>query len=295
MKALPDTHFIPMVVVGPNQLARPAYAAGADHVTPDLASPESQARAAALVRSGAVARAVRSSRQELRLRRDWIRYLVHDLRNVLTKAVGQLALAKRRGQATPGLRDVLLGCEEELWRGTALLGDFLDVDRIRKGTLQLHRSPTDLGELAHKVAQAHKEAVTRAGLEIVVEERAPGPVEASVDGGLVERVLGNLVANALRFAPAGTVVTVRVEAEGDRALLSVENHGPSIPPAEVPRLFEPFVRADTRSSGAGLGLAFCRLVAEMHDGVIRVAEPEGGGARFSVVLPALRPGERGAR
>lgn len=283
MKALPESHFIPVIVVGPRAVTRAAYVAGADHATESLAAEETVARGRALVRSGAVARAVKSSRQELRLRRDWVRYLVHDLRNLLTKAIGQLTLAGARGRTDPALRDSLLACEEELWRGTALLGDFLDVDRIRKGSLHLHRAPADLVELAGRVAESYREPAARAGLEIAVA--VAGPVEATVDGALVERVLGNLVANALRYAPAGSAVTIGVDRDDRAALLSVENRGPSIPPEEVPRLFEPFVRADTRSAGAGLGLAFCRLVAEMHDGSVAVAEPEGGGAQFLVRLP----------
>jgi len=260
MKALPESHFIPVIVVlggvGPRTLTRAAYAAGADHATDSLAAEESVARGRALVRSGAVARAVKSSRQELRLRRDWVRYLVHDLRNLLTKALGQLTLAGARGRTDPALRNCLLACEEELWRGTALLGDFLDVDRIRKGSLHLHRAPTDLVELAGKVAESYREPSTRAGVEIAVA--GTGPLEATVDGALVERVLGNLVANALRFAPAGSAVTIGVDRADGAAVLSVENRGPSIPPDDVPRLFEPFVRADTRSAGAEIGRASCR-------------------------------------
>src|SRR5262249_28863901 len=123
MKALPESHFIPIIVVAPPGLARAVYAAGADHATESLAAEEAVARGRAPVRSAAVARAVKSSRQELRLRRDWVRYLVHDLRNLLTKALGQLTLAGARGRTDPALRNCLLACEEELWRGAALLGD----------------------------------------------------------------------------------------------------------------------------------------------------------------------------
>src|SRR5262249_21971075 len=147
--------------------------------------------------------------------------------------------AQLRGREDPALRDGLLGCEEELWRGTALLADFLDVDRIRKGSLTLHRTQTDLGELAAKVALAYRDAATRAALEIRVV--ADGPLVATVDGGLVERVLGNLIANALRFARTGGIISIDVARAGASAVLSVENAGPSIPPEDVPRLFEPFV------------------------------------------------------
>jgi signal transduction histidine kinase len=283
LKILPESHFIPVLIMGPAALARAAYEAGADHIAESLTTGETQARGRALVRSGAVARAVRSSRQELRLRRDWVRYLVHDLRNLLTKALGQIALVGLRVKGDASLREMLLGAEEELWRGTALLADFLDVDRIRKGSLHVRRAPTNLVELAGKVAETYREPAARVGLDVSVADGEI--VEASVDAGLIERVVGNLIANALRFAPAGSSIVIRVADDGDAATLSVENRGPSIPAADVPHMFEPFVRGDSRSAGSGLGLAFCRLVAEMHEGGISVGEPDGGGARFTVVLP----------
>ena len=168
LKVLPESHFIPVLLIGPPALAAEAYNAGADHLAGSLASAETQARGRALVRSGAVARAVRSSRQELRLRRDWVRYLVHDLRNLLTKALGQLTLVGMRAKGDPSVRDMLLGAEEELWRGTALLADFLDVDRIRKGSLHVRRAPTNLVELAGKVAETYREPAARVGLEVTV-------------------------------------------------------------------------------------------------------------------------------
>jgi signal transduction histidine kinase len=216
-----------------------------------------------------------------------VRYLVHDLRNFLTKAIGDLALATRKAASDPeAAQHFVQRCEEELWRCSSLLGDLLDVDRIRKGQLQVRRSATDLVALAGRVAETFKEAAARGEVALLVAARTPAVI-ADVDGALVERVLSNLVSNALRFAPRGTPIGVELSGGEGKAILEVENRGPSIPPEKMSEIFEPFVKNDDRpnAAGAGLGLAFCRLAVDLHGGTISVVEPDGGGARFRVELP----------
>jgi signal transduction histidine kinase len=288
MKLVPDTHFLPIIAVGAPATRLAALAAGVDHwVELPLPADELRARGDALMRSAAIARAMSQSRQELRLRRDWVRYLVHDLRNFLTKAIGDLALATRKAASDPeAAQHFVQRCEEELWRCSSLLGDLLDVDRIRKGQLQVRRSATDLVALAGRVAETFKEAAARGEVALLVAARTPAVI-ADVDGALVERVLSNLVSNALRFAPRGTPIGVELSGGEGKAVLEVENRGPSIPPEKMSEIFEPFVKNDDRpnAAGAGLGLAFCRLAVDLHGGTISVLEPDGGGARFRVELP----------
>lgn len=291
IKLLPETHFFPVVAVGVeggDATRLPALGAGADHWFPvPLPAAELRLRGAALMRTAAFSRAMRQSRRELRLRRDWVRYLVHDLRNFLTKAIGDVAVAARKvAGENPAAQGLLARSEEELWRCSALLDDLLDVDRIRKGILQIRRAPTDLAALAGRVAESFREASRRGEVEIVVSVPPDGaPVD--IDGALVERVIANLVSNGLRFAPEGSAITVTVTVGGGRVAFEVENRGASIPPEKVSEIFEPFVKADDgpRAAGAGLGLAFCRLAVDLHGGSIGVTEPPGGGARFRVELP----------
>jgi signal transduction histidine kinase len=287
LKLMPETHFIAVLAVGPPAAAAAAFAAGVDHVIdPSRPDDELRARADWLLRSTSFVRALRESRHELRLRRDWVRYLVHDLRNYLTKAIGDLALATRKAASDPAAAQGLVTRgEEELWRCTALLGDLLDVDRIKKGMLNLRRSPVDLVALLRSVAGNFRDTAARRRVQIRVI--ADGALVAQVDAALVERVLSNLVANALRFAPEGTPVTLLATSREGGALLEVENRGPSIPPERMSEIFEPFVRSDDQAdaAGAGLGLAFCRLAVDLHGGTISVSEPEGGGARFRIDLP----------
>jgi signal transduction histidine kinase len=291
LKLLPETHFFPLLAIGVeggDTSRLPSLGAGADHwLGLPLPGDELRLRAQALMRTATFARAIRQSRRELRLRRDWVRYLVHDLRNALTKAIGDVAVAARKvAGENPAAQGLLLRCEEELWRSSALLEDLLDVDRIRKGLLQVRRAPTDLAALAGRVAESFREASRRAEVDIAVAA-SPEAVTVALDGAIVERVIANLVSNALRFAPAGTAITVSVTLADGRVAFEVENRGPSILPEKVSEIFEPFVKADDgpRGAGAGLGLAFCRLAVDLHGGTIAVTEPDGGGARFRVELP----------
>lgn len=285
LKALPETHFIPIVAVGAADGRVRAYAAGVDHwVDVPLPVEELGARAAAAIRSSMVARAVRDSRQELRLRRDWSRFLVHDLRNLLAAALASLSTlsARSRAELLAGEEPqaVLVSAQNELWRGVRLLNDLVDVDRVQKGVLRVRRAPADLGELARGVVRRFRDA----DIEVVVDGR--GPIVAEVEAALLDRVLTNLVENAARHAAPGTAVQVRVAQTGEEVRLEVTNRGASIPRAQVAELFEPFVRLEQEGgAGTGLGLAFCRLAAEVHGGAITVDEPEGGGASFVVHLP----------
>jgi signal transduction histidine kinase len=287
LKVLPEAHFVPIIALGAPANRMRAYAAGVDHWV-DLPLPveELGARAAAAIRSSVVARAVRDSRQELRLRRDWSRFLVHDLRNLMAAALASLSTLSSRSRAELlGEREahaVLVDAQNELWRGVRLLNDLVDVDRVQKGMLRVRTAPTDLAELLRTVAHRFREG----GVDLVIDGRAP--VVAEVEAALIDRVMTNLVENAIRHAARGTPVKLRVVAEERAAVFEVENRGASIPPARAAELFEPFVRLEgdeARGAGSGLGLAFCRLATEVHGGTIRVEPVDGGGARFRVRIP----------
>jgi two-component system OmpR family sensor kinase len=113
----------------------------------------------------------------------------------------------------------------------------------------------------------------------------------------LHRLAGNLVENALIHTPAGTPVTVSVRGDGDSALLEVADRGPGVPPALRERVFERFARGGgdaAPSGGSGLGLAIVRAVAEGHGGTVAVDDAEGGGARFTVRIPARSRSDSGA-
>jgi signal transduction histidine kinase len=108
------------------------------------------------------------------------------------------------------------------------------------------------------------------------------------DGGRLQRVIDNLLGNAIKYSPSGGEVIVRLEACGEWAVISVRDHGVGIPADDLPRIFEPFHRATNvvgRISGTGIGLSGTRRIVERHGGTLDVESSEGSGSIFTVKLP----------
>jgi two-component system sensor histidine kinase KdpD len=108
-----------------------------------------------------------------------------------------------------------------------------------------------------------------------------------VDGGQIERVLGNLLENALKFSPDDAPVQVRVTATRADVIVRVVDQGPGVPQAELERIFEPFYRGADRQRGAGLGLAIARGFAEANGARLWAESKPGQGATFALALPAV--------
>jgi signal transduction histidine kinase len=165
-----------------------------------------------------------------------------------------------------------------------LLNDLLDLDRLAQPTVTPEREYVDVGELVERVVK-----------EIVAEfpEHRPVHVDAcplrlEVDPPKVERIVENLLANAVRHTPPGTPVWVRVEPRDQGALLTVEDAGPGVPEHLREAIFEPFRQGPAPAShapGLGVGLALVRVFAQLHGGGAWVEERQGQGASFRVHLP----------
>jgi signal transduction histidine kinase len=177
---------------------------------------------------------------------------------------------------------------------TALIGDMLDAARLRAGRpLELNRQPTDLVALAQRTAAQAR--ASSAAHTILVDAAVPALV-GDWDGSRLERVLGNLLTNAVRYSPGGGEVRVWVGpgegAEGGDALLRVRDRGLGIPAADLARIFERFHRAANvrgRIAGEGIGLAGARQIVVQHGGTIEVESREGEGSTFTVRLPLVSP------
>jgi two-component system sensor histidine kinase/response regulator len=166
--------------------------------------------------------------------------------------------------------------------------DLLDLSKRDEGKLSLRTSSVDLAVLsAHVVSEM---GVTARSLEVELESVVTvGPIRA--DEELLRRALTNLVENALRHAPKGSVVTLSASTDGNATNLRVTDTGTGVPPSMRQAIFDPFVQLDdgredspARRGGRGLGLAFCKLVAEAHGGRVWV-EDAAPGAAFSMRIP----------
>ena len=148
------------------------------------------------------------------------------------------------------------------------------------------RERVDIAGVVEDAARQHARSVAKKGIDLVIDAR---PSAVSGDQALLERLVDNLIDNAVRYAPSGSVVRVRVDADDGKVTLRVANAGEVISPEEVPRLFERFYRRGTsrsrRTGGSGLGLAIVAAVAEVHGGVVSAEAPPEGGLIVTVALP----------
>ncbi len=151
------------------------------------------------------------------------------------------------------------------------------------------RESVDVAHICVEVTEKHTRAASERRITLVVDAR---PALISGDHALLDRLVDNLVDNAVRYSPDGATVRVEAGRDGGQVTLRVTNDGEVISPGEVPRLFERFYRRGTsrsrKSGGSGLGLAIVAAVAEIHGGSVAASAPPEGGLAVSVTLPAVR-------
>jgi two-component system sensor histidine kinase KdpD len=211
----------------------------------------------------------------------------HDLRTPLA-AIKTAASGLRQPEVAwgPGEQDELLGTiEDGADRLAALVDNLLAMSRIQAGALSVHPALVDVEEIASRALLTV--GAPRVDLDIPA---ALPPVTA--DAGLLERVIANLVDNAVRFTPQGDRVTVTAAVNGSPpvAELTVVDHGPGADPRQWDEMFAPFQRlGDTTSGGIGLGLAIARGLTEAMGGTLTPSATEGGGLSMTVRLPAASP------
>jgi signal transduction histidine kinase len=208
----------------------------------------------------------------------------HELRTPLTAIVG-FATTLRERTLDPVVRATLLdNLLEQSRKLHRLLSDLLDLDRLRRGFVQPTFERTDVSNLVEQVV-----ADRRSDDHAITLEAAP--VEADIDAAKVERIVDNLLANAIRHTPAGTEIHVSVAPQDSGVLIAVDDRGPGVPVGERQTIFEAFRRgadADT-TPGTGVGLSLVAQFTDLHGGRVWVEDAPGGGASFRVFLPGTHP------
>jgi PAS domain S-box-containing protein len=216
------------------------------------------------------------------LRENILATVSHELRTPLTSILGFAVTLKERS-ATLGetTRGVIVGhLLDQAQKLDRLLSDLLDLGRLRHGASGSDFRATDVGALVRRVVAAQPKD------DHPIAVHAP-PVVAEVDATKLERIVENLLVNALKHTPSGTDVAVRVEPDGDALLIAVDDRGRGVAERERERVFDLFNRGDAYENvpGAGIGLAVVAQFAAMHRGRAWVEENPGGGASFRVELP----------
>ncbi len=167
-----------------------------------------------------------------------------------------------------------------------LLDAFLDVSRLEAGKpLELNKQRGDLVPLVRQVVSECQQTTARHRIAL----EAPAELSAQADGARLQRVVGNLVGNAIKYSPDGGEINVKLEAHDTDVVLTVRDRGIGIPGQDQQRVFERFQRGSNvegRIPGTGIGLAGARQIVEQHGGTISVKSQIGKGATFTVRFPA---------
>ena len=213
--------------------------------------------------------------------------LAHELRTPLAALRGEIELASRTPGASPGDRDRYASQLEEINRLTRLIDHILTLARAESGQIRLTNAPFNLADLAAALVDQLEPIAVAKSIELRCE-----PSDAVVvigDAVWLQRLLLNLLDNALKFTQESGQVVVRVTREGAVARIEVRDTGIGLSPADAQLVFERFFRADpARSSsteGAGLGLSLVQWIAAQHGGTVTVQSRLGEGSTFTVALP----------
>ncbi|MDT5325556.1 MAG: two-component system, OmpR family, sensor histidine kinase KdpD [Mycobacterium sp.] len=224
------------------------------------------------------------------LRRSLLSAVSHDLRTPLAGAKAAVSSLRSDdiGFSAEDTAELLATVEESIDQLTALVGNLLDSSRLAAGVVRPELRRTYLEETVQRALLGISKGATGFGHPGVDRVKVEvGDAVAMADSGLLERVLANLIDNALRYAP-DSVVRVNAGRVGDRVLIAVIDEGPGIPRGTEEQLFEPFQRGGDRdnSSGVGLGLSVAKGFVEAMGGTIIATDTPGGGLTIEIDLAA---------
>lgn len=221
-------------------------------------------------------------------RRDLIAAVSHDLRTPVASIRAMVEAINDGVVSEPAeVRRYLGLVQRETERLGRLIDDLFELSRIESGSLDLRLARVPIAELVRETVEGLRFGVAEKGIEL--EERiAPDLPTRAIDAQRMQRVLVNLIQNAVRHTPAGGMIRVDVAPQDGHVLLAVTDSGEGIPAEEQPYIFDQFYRSEKSRSrdtgGAGLGLAIARGIVEAHHGTIGVESEPGAGARFVVTL-----------
>ena len=214
--------------------------------------------------------------------------IVHDLKSPLTVLISGMNLLGNEtlGELSDTQKRLLHSLEQSGKDILLMINDLLDVEKLEEGKLQLIESTFDPVQLTKECVEASQIVATTHNQDLTFEH-APQTPPIRADKRLIQRVITNLLSNALKFTPDEGQIYVHIETENDQVIVNIEDSGPGIPANERQRIFEKFAQLKgNERRGAGLGLTFCKMVTEAHHGQLTVDQSQFNGARFKLSLPS---------
>jgi heavy metal sensor kinase len=213
----------------------------------------------------------------------------HELRTPITAIRGQLEVALFNAKTVDQYRDATLNSLQDIERLSQIVRALLLLSQAESGQLALQKTRLDLASVVRDIVDQFQ--IPAEGARVELSADLPPECAADVDRVQIERMLSNLLSNALKFTPAGGRVHVALRNLAEGISIEVEDTGCGIPEEHIPHIFERFYRVPTQETcataepGLGLGLSFVAWIAKAHGGTIRVDSVPGNGTRFTVSLP----------
>jgi two-component system sensor histidine kinase MtrB len=239
--------------------------------------------------AGALQTQIRQLEELSRVQRRFVSDVSHELRTPLTtvRMAADLLYEAREDFGDPSAERSAELLQNQLDRFESLLSDLLEISRFDAGAAVLDAEPVDLRDIVTRVVEAADPLARRKGSDVVVHG-AEEPVTAEVDSRRIERVLRNLLVNALEHGE-GRPVEIRLAAAEGAVAVAVRDHGIGLKPGEASRVFHRFWRADPArartTGGTGLGLSIALEDANLHGGWLQAWGEPGGGSQFRLTLP----------
>lgn len=210
--------------------------------------------------------------------------LAHELRTPLAALRGEIETTLLHPRTPDEYQRGLVSQLEDIDKLSRMVSQLLTLARAESGEIKLARDPVDLTALAQSIVNQLENVGEAKGLEVVCD--APGPVWVTGDDGWIERLVLNLLDNAIKFTPSGGRVTLSVRERAGMAELIMRDTGIGVAAADLPRIFERFYRADSARSpqteGTGLGLTLAKWIADRHGATITAASEPGSGTAITV-------------
>jgi PAS domain S-box-containing protein len=220
-----------------------------------------------------------------RLRQEVLHMVSHDLRTPLT-TLGNVFefLANSDSELVDKRAHYIQLGERNVERLVGLISDLLDVEKIRSGMMMIDREAVHLDECFQACIEALLPTADSRGVKLVIDETT---VVTTGDPNKIDRVIINLVGNAIKYSESGDQVRVHAEADDEKVTVTIADEGKGIPEDQLDKVFERFhqVRGEDQASGSGLGLTICKAFVELHGGKIWAERREPKGTKFCFTLP----------
>jgi two-component system, OmpR family, phosphate regulon sensor histidine kinase PhoR len=225
-----------------------------------------------------------------RVRKDFVANVSHELKTPLSAVTGfSEALLDGAMDNRGQLEDFLGRIHAQSQRMSKLVNDLLELSAIESGNYALNKAPHSVAPLLERAVENLQPQIAEKGHQVRIEDKT-GPALVPMDNEKISSALGNLLDNAVKYAPKNSRIELAAEIRGDDLILSVKDDGPGVSAENLPRLFERFYRVDRARSrelgGTGLGLAIVKHIAELHGGSAGAESVLGKGSTFWIKIPS---------